>query len=341
MTTIRHLAQLAGVSTATVVRALRNSPHIKPETRDKVLELATLYTYHPRPLTGQDTATNLIGCVVPRVSSAIFSQVVQGVLEQAFMESLQAIVLETENNVRHTGIALDVLREHRVQGILLAPGHVDLLPNTQLMMLWSQGIHLVALDDVPFEKSVEVDCVETDFLQLARLSVEYLHHLGHRHIAYIGHVDRGKGITTARGQCFREVMHDWKLSTRWFYDANTYSEHLETLADMLLADSEPPTAMLVWSDMVAARLINIFTQRGWPVPRKMSILSAGNLPLCDIFTPRITSIEQSFIDMGKRGAELLFQRINSGLPPGAYAKERIHVPARLVVRESCGRPRPG
>ncbi|MHB9023026.1 MAG: LacI family DNA-binding transcriptional regulator [Armatimonadota bacterium] len=339
MTTIRKLAQLAGVSTATVMRTLRNDPHVAPQTRDKVLELAALYSYHPRNTLAVPQETNLIGCIVPKVSSLVFSRVLEGVLEEAFAESYRAIVLETHNNVTHTCKALDTLIEHRVSGVLLAAGHVDLIPGSYLLTLWSQGVHVVVVDDNVFNSPNDIDTVLNDFHDLACTGIKYLHDLGHRSIAYVGYLTRViDGKSTREATHFQQVLREYKLSTKWMVDT-MHQTRVEDILDILLVRSDPPTAIITISDTIAAQLINDLARRGWQVPADMSVMGIGNFTFCELINPKVTSIEQSLTEMGERAAALLFSRISSDAHPATCMKEHILIPARMMVRDSCGRPR--
>jgi LacI family transcriptional regulator len=337
MTTIRELAKLAGVSTATVIRALRDDRHIRPDTRDKVLELAALYAYeskaHPPPPTG----TNLIGCIVPTVTSAVFSRVIKGALESAFAASYRVIVLETHSNVTHTCKALRVLREHGVAGIVIASGHDHRVPASEAMFLWSHGIHLVAADSNPFPAEIDVDCVENDFEAMTRLAIGYLYDLGHRSIAYVGRMFRDELKPLRRETSIRKAMQSYHLPTDLFIDIITNPDP-DTIADQLLSRPDPPTALIAWSDPWAAQLANALTRRGCAIPETMSILGTGNEPFGELVRPTLSSIEQNFYDMGKRAVALLSERIASNESPASYAKARIIIPAHLALRASSARP---
>jgi DNA-binding LacI/PurR family transcriptional regulator len=337
MTTIRKLAELAGVSTATVMRVMHNNPHVAPETRDRILELAALYTYHPRVQPADTEETNLIGCIIPRITSITFSHFFQGVMETAFTESYRVIALETKNQVTHTCRALDVLAEHRVQGVIIAPGHVDLVPIAYLYRLWSQGIHVVVADEVTFDGAHQVDMVLNDHREEARIGLGYLYDLGHREIAYVGPLSRAvDGKPTREKEHYLKVFRELKLSTEWLMDNMRATP--ANIVDTLIALPHPPTAIMATSDLVAVDLINALRERGWAVPGRISVLGRGNHFYTELLHPKLTSIETGMSQVGAKAAEMLFRRIASGEKPAVYAKERTLCPCKLVVRESCGHP---
>ncbi len=338
MTTIRKLAELAGVSTATVMRVIHNNPHVAQETRDRVLELMALYTYHPRMPSPNAVETNLIGCIIPRITSMTFSHFFQGVMETAFAESYRVIALETKNQVKHTCRALDVLSEHRVQGVIIAPGHVDLAPISYLYRLWSQGIHVVEADDVTFEDPHSVDIVLNDHHDESRMAIQYLYELGHRAIAYVGPLTRAAdGKPTREKENCLQALRDFRLSTQWMMD--NMRTTVPAIVDTLIKQPHPPTAIMATTDIIAVEVINVLRDRGWSVPGQMSVMGRGNHVYSELVRPTLTTIEVGMAQVGASATGLLFKRITSGEKPAHYSKERILLPCKLVVRKSCGHPR--
>ncbi len=163
MTTIRELAKLSGLSTATVMRALHDDKHILPETKEKIMQLAALYDYQIKPVHAASLNERLVGCIVPSVTSLIFSPLLKGVLESAFAASLRVVVLENDSSVTHTCKAMHVLHKQGVLGVIIASGHDHRIPASEALALWSDNIHIVAADGNPFVDGVVVDCVENDF----------------------------------------------------------------------------------------------------------------------------------------------------------------------------------
>ncbi|MHB9132743.1 MAG: LacI family DNA-binding transcriptional regulator [Armatimonadota bacterium] len=332
----RKLAQLAGVSPSTISRALRNDPRIRPETRKRIQDLADLYHYRPVPMEKALVAGNSlsIGCVVPVVNSVFFSSVVRGVLERAFEESYHVITLQTKcSDITTACKALETLVELQVEGILLASGSYTAIPRASLLAVWSAGVKLVGIENVP--TMLPIDQVELDLESTIEMVLQYLLALGHRRIAYAGpciDIDRYSIL-------IRKSLQRMGLPASYIWDTveepglRPMLAHWSTLP-------ESPTAIITYSDPVAAQLLQHAAQLGLCIPREMTIIGRTNLlPFVELLYPPLTSIETHPLVLGQRAFDLLLRRINEDQQHGQAPREVIRIAPTLVERESAGPPR--
>jgi LacI family transcriptional regulator len=335
MPSLRKLAQLAGISASTVSRALRDDPRLRPETIAKVKELAELYHYRPNRLvhTLVSGKSHSIGFILPRIESYFFTNVMKGVLEYAFTESYHVITLQSDSNLTHACKALQTLIELQVDGILLSTGSSAPVPYTSLFELWSHNTVVVGIQDVP--TAAPIDQVMTDENQLAELMVDYLWDLGHRDVAYFGPL---LDVIT-RSKAIRHALKRRNLSTEWFVDSFDTSDYSLVL-QRWCADKVAPTAVIAYTDVDAARVLQAATHLGIRVPQDLSIMGCANLlPLVEYLTPPLTSVEHNATEIGRQACELLIRRLNDGDTPGQYAPETHMMKTTLVKRASCGPPR--
>ncbi|HEY3378422.1 MAG TPA: LacI family DNA-binding transcriptional regulator [Armatimonadota bacterium] len=330
MTSLRQLAKLAGVSHMTVMRVLRQEPYVRAEIRQRVLELAELYAYRPAPKAEASAKPPLIGCLVPDIASSVYGRLVKGVLGAAFAESYQVIMLESNHQVTHSCKALEVFAEHQVQGVVLGPGHADIIPTSFLLELWGQGIHVVDMCERSFPQSIDI-MLRNEDAQM-EIAVRHLYDLGHRAFAFVGHQLH---YASQALQAFRRSMERRALPAAHF-DIFECSDAQALAAFRAL--SYQPTAIVAWSDYVAAQLCRTLFTAGFHLPHDVSIVGCGNLQLSQYNTPPLTTVEQSYEETGRQGVELLIRRIQSGLAPGEYAKETHEIPPKLIIRASCTRP---
>ncbi|MHB9025292.1 MAG: LacI family DNA-binding transcriptional regulator [Armatimonadota bacterium] len=334
MSSVRKIAQLAGVSPSTVSRALRNDQRIREETRSRIQEMAQLYHYRPNRLVQSlmSGKSSSIGFLVPSLASTFFAPVTDGVLESAFEESFHVILLKTHSVLQHTVKALQTLIELQVDGIILATGHGGAIPSASILELWSHGIHLVAFGETPV--SLPLDRVTTDEKQLAEIGINYLCELGHRHIGYTG-----GDPASPRAQGVQHALRRRGLETEFNYLCHT-EEEISQLFDRLQGSSTCPTAFIAYNDIIAAQLSREAQHRGLRVPRDISILGCANVqPLVETVDPQITTLEQHPALLGRQALELLLRRINAQELPGAISPQTIAIPPTLVPRASCGPPR--
>ncbi|HEY3418042.1 MAG TPA: LacI family DNA-binding transcriptional regulator [Armatimonadota bacterium] len=333
MSTLKQLAQLAGVSIATVSRALNDDPHVLPTTRQRILDLANLYHYHPNRLahgflSGKSGA---IGCIIPSINSGYYSRILRGVVEYAFAESYHVIILQAMHRADFLQRAVETLLEQRVEGMLIATGDDVPIPKTVLYGILSQGIIPVSMDTT--ETEIPIDHIHTDEDKFGELAIDHLADLGHREIAYIGYKHkelRGRALGVYN------ALRKHKLST----------EHM--LLDHAIIDQEflkrlfqrkpRPTAIATHFDEMAAVIIQQCTYMGIHVPRDVSIVGCGNLHFAEILLPPLTTIEQYPEQIGRRAAEFLVQSFQAKVSSEAHQPATIVVTPSLVVRKSCAPP---
>lgn len=130
MSTVRLLAKLAGVSIATVSRAINGHPSVRPETREHIIALAQEYQYHPNRLSQSVMSGNntTFGLLVPHVNDLFYSQIVSELLKCAYKEDYQVIILETFSEYKRTIHAISALIEQRVAGIFACTPCEDIIP---------------------------------------------------------------------------------------------------------------------------------------------------------------------------------------------------------------------
>ncbi|MHB9132539.1 MAG: substrate-binding domain-containing protein [Armatimonadota bacterium] len=329
MSSLRQLAQLAGVSASTVSRALRGDPQISLATRQRIQELAAIYQYHPNRLPPSRVAgkSNAIGFIIPSVSSIYFSQVLKGVLERAFSESIHVITLQTASQSLRSQKAIQTFIELQVDGILMSSGHLSAIPKSAVLEMWSHGIPAVRVGDTPVE--VAMDQVTTDEEQIAEVALAHLCSLGHREIAYLGNPD------LPRADAIRRRMRKHGLSIAY------HRSQLDDLSLVSILDEWrklpiPPTAVLTYNDTLAAQLMQLAHGVGMRIPQELSVIGCSNFEVfAPYLIPPLTAIQSHPFELGQQAFDLLLRRIQSGDAPHTFQPERICVSATLVKRASC------
>jgi len=123
MLTIKEVADLAGVSKATVSRVINNSGYVSPQTRLKIESIMKQYNYLPSAsavnLSRQETST--VGVVVPEIGNRFYADVVHGITEMADQMNLSLVFFSTSNSPEQEEKAIRTLRQQQVRGIILGP----------------------------------------------------------------------------------------------------------------------------------------------------------------------------------------------------------------------------
>ena len=187
------------------------------------------------------------------------------------------------------------------------------------------------------------DCpgVSTDDFFAGRRAAEYLLSLGHRRIAYLGGIE----AMMVRLRCFgyeNAMMRaglgiDRRLMREIQNIGPTYLNEARTKMEAWLRDdwhSLGITALLAQNDHVAMGAIQALSAAGLRVPEDVSVIGFDGIDECEIFTPRLTSVEVPLEAIGDRAASMLLDCIENG----RTGVESVVLPANLVVRDSTAPP---
>jgi len=334
-TTIRELAKLSGVSVGTVSRALNGYPDVARETRARILRLAAELEYTPgaaaRTLVTQRSHVIGVfletGCDHPDLQHPFFHEVMDG-LKQAVGEGGYDLLLfaaERPGNGFVDQTYLNRCRHHDVDGVVL-------------MGVWSEDpeVRRLVRSEVPCV-GVDVDLgatavlVGSDNVAGARMAVEHLHRLGHRRIATVtGLIETRPGMDRLRG--YRTAIQALRLAYRDEYVVygDYYVDSGSAAMAQLLALEEPPTGLVVQSDLMAVGAIRTATAAGLRVPDDLSVVGFDDMPMAAHMRPALTTIRQDKARLGREAAAALLRRIERSpdQPP------TVTLPVELVVRGS-------
>jgi LacI family transcriptional regulator len=335
--TIEEIADLAAVSRSTVSRVLNNHPSVRPLVRARVQQVIQEHRYTPRAAARSlaSRRTNVVGLLIPRSAATIFSDpffphVIQGITEacsnRGYFLMLSMVTAEREQDFYER-----VLRGRHVDGLIMMSSDID---DPILPLLIRDETPLVLVGRHPYLR--DVSSADVDNIGGASTAVQHLIKLGHRRIATItgplymaAAMDRRDGYKQALAEAAMPVRPELIVEGD-FTQASGYQGMRK-----LLSLAEPPTAVFVASDPMAAGALRAIHEAGINVPKEIGLVSFDDLPLASILTPPLTSVHQPLYELGATAADLLLARLEqSGEQPPTHARLKTH----LVVRQSCGAP---
>jgi DNA-binding LacI/PurR family transcriptional regulator len=332
MPTIRQLARLAGVSPAAVSLALRGKPGVSAATRARIQALADEYQYRlPAPL-HPDLRGRFptIGYVTLSLEAQGFAQILNGILEVGFRESVRVVPLRLHGDTSpDLGLALEVLIEQGIDGLLIRAMPGQEIPPPVVMELYSREIAVVCIDHVPAD--APFDCVASDATAGGWSVVEYLYGLGHRDIAILRYSTDDTNVLAM----MRAAKH-FGMTARYVMLERSGMPDDVTAAFAL---PESPTAFVCQNDYGAALALIQARRRGVKVPQQLSIVGYGNYVLSGFCDPRLATVEAHNAEVGRRALTLLLQRIQARRLVGHYPPETILLPPELLPRETIAPPR--
>jgi LacI family transcriptional regulator len=326
--TIRQIAELAGVSIATVSRVLNGRGDVSDETRDLVTRVIRENGYtanrSARGLSGG--RTGLVGVLVPLVFPAYFSAIVAGAAEALSQRDLQIVLSPTGHEHDREVSVID-----RLHG--LTDGALIILPeesSEELVRLLDGGYRFVVLDPLmPLDE--RIPSVSAAHTSGADQAMTHLLALGHRRIAqingpsgWVATEDRRRGYRGALAAA--GILPDPALEIEAEPEIGPGRDAALYLLDL----PDPPTAIFAFNDNIAIGAIQAARERGVRVPDDLSIVGFDDVEYAAIVTPALTTVRQPLAEMGRTAVSLL-NRLLDG-----HGVETLHVElaTRLVVRDS-------
>jgi DNA-binding LacI/PurR family transcriptional regulator len=330
LVTIEDIGRELGISAMTVSRALNGHPHVKEETREKVLSLAARLNYRPnrwaRSLATQKS--HLIGIVVPDISHSFFSEITRAVQDSIEPFGYDLMLCHSSGDPERERTAIETLLGSRVEGLMVASSRRADDPGI-FAELKTGSTPFVLLDR--YFDDLECPRVHADDFLVGRLAAEHLLALGHTKIAYI----RGPEVTNARERLAGFVSaleeHSVQQRSEWLVHGDFGLDSGYDAMRVLLEGRERPTAVGAANDPSAVGAIQACREAGLEVPGDISIIGAGMIEGRYYPNPFLTTVDWSRRELGEQAARLLLDAILGRESAGEL--EWICAPT-LVVRQS-------
>ena len=328
--TVKDIARHAGVSRATVSLVLRNSPLVAEATRAGVQSsIDSLgYVYDRAAANLRARLTHTVGLVICEITNPFYAELAAGIDDALDQAGWVAFVANTSESPERQSRFIARMREHRVDGILLAPAEGT--PPSSINELRRHGLPLVQiLRRVGEPKG---DYVSADFRLGTALAVEHLIRLGHQRIAFIG---GGRRVTPARdrAEAFREILPRFGLPVGPIVKCMPTREGgASAIEELFRTKATAPTAVLCHNDLCALGAMLGLVDRGLVPGRDVAVIGFDNIPEAAMHRPALTTVAIGAREIGEVAARLLLRRIKS---PEA-SPESIILPPTLIIRSSCG-----
>jgi DNA-binding LacI/PurR family transcriptional regulator len=319
------VAQRAGVSHQTVSRVLNGMPGVRPQTRDRVLQVIEELGYR-RNLAARllaSTRSKTVGVVTWGTSQFGPANVLLALESAARQTDYRlAIVNVTSLSPESFRDSVDQLLERAVEAMIVIVPHETILREAHALDL-----------DIP-TVVVEGDLSRTpltvgvDNVQGARLATEHLLSLGHETVVHLSG-PMGWAEAHARRDGWRAELESQGRRIpplRWGGDWSASSGYLTGKS---LAREPDVTAVFVANDQMALGLIRALREQSRSVPRDVSVVGFDDLPESQFFLPALTTVRQDFAELGRRAMDVLERVLDGEAQPTVDL-----VPTTLVVRES-------
>ncbi len=324
--TIRDVARAAGVSVATVSRALNGATNVLPGTRQRIQDAARALRFTPsgaaRSLITRRTDT--VGALLPDLFGEYFSELIRGIDQAARARGLHLLVSSSHGNVDEAAAALRAMNG-RVDGLIVMSPHADAgflhdnLPGSLPAVLLNTAAEL------PGHARFVIDNFGG-----AQAMTHHLVASGRKRIAFIGG-PAGNGEAQERLRGYRAGL---KPGMRQSVFEGDFTEEAGALAGRRIAQTKPrPDAVFAANDMMAVGCLQALRDAGLRVPEDVALAGFDDIPIARYITPALTTIRVPIAVLGSAALDALAKAVEA---PQAQATHTVVMPVELVVRHSCG-----
>ena len=337
MTTIRDVAQAAGVSITTVSHVINGTRYVSDEVAGQVRRAMDELGYRPNVVARslRSGKTRTIGLLLPDSSNLFFAEVSRVIEDVSFQNGYSLIICNTDDNPIKEKSYLDTLLEKQVDGILFISASSTSL---NIQGIAQNGPPVVVVDR-EFD-GLQADTVLVDNQLGGYLAARHLIQLGHRRIACISgpsernpSADRLTGFRKAMGEAGLVVDENLFLRGDFRYQSGERCMH------ELVGLGRPFSAIFVCNDMMAIGAVKAAHNLKINIPRDLSIIGFDDIPLAEAISPSLTTIAQPYAEMATTATQLLLKRLDESRQRQPHSPvERVVLQPGLLVRESCAPP---
>ncbi|MCY6369030.1 LacI family DNA-binding transcriptional regulator [Clostridium ganghwense] len=324
--TMKDIANLAGVSKATVSMVLNNKNiSVSESTRNKILKIAEELNYIPngvaRSLSTKKSQT--IGIILPDIINPFFSEIARAIEDTANKLDYNVIFCNTDSNSKKEEKYIKLLISKLVDGVIFITGGGE---NKSLEILKSNNVPFVLVDrDIDNkEKYCGVYCLNEEGVKEA---VEYLLKKKKKKIVFV----TGKKelrISKQRVKGYKSIMvknniYDEKL----IFEGDFTIEGGMKVTEEIIQANKDVEAIFYSNDIMAFGGIKVLIRKGYRIPEDISIIGFDNINISNFIEPELTTVAQPIYDMGKQSCEALIEIID-----GKPSNKQIYFKPKLMIR---------
>ena len=326
--TLKDVAKAAGVSYATVSRALSGSPQIGSDTRERIIKLCDEMGYTTNYVARSMVMkkTDLIGLVVPSIDNQFMAELAYYAEMSARSHGYNIMLCNSGPDLKQEKTVVKLLLGRQVDGILIVPQSPDTYENIRA---FTDQVPTVFLSENLRDQPQSY--VAADNSHGSYIGTRYLYELGHREIGYFGR--RHSTTHQLRAEGYMKACRELGLHEQYFNSefprssiANGYQ-----LARELFSRPITYTAIFASTDSNALGILKAADEMHIDIPRQLSLIGFDNIPSTALPRIELTTIEQPKREMAVQAVDMLRDKIENGTQGYVH---QILMPS-LVKRSSC------
>lgn len=330
--TLKDVAQLAGVSAATVSYALSGKRTISDETKQRINDAITALDYVPdlnaRSLSMRDS--KLIGVVVPQTEpgerlmfqNSFYSEVLGSIEYYARLKGYHILISATDANESYLTLA----KKRNLDGIIV----IGMYPDEFYQQMKKTQIPIVLIDSYcndHYYHNIRIDDAYGSYL-----ATRYMLENGHKNIAFFTGQMKENGVMKKRLLGYQQALQEFDVDYRneYVFEGQIDYNSGIALAEKLIQSKLPATGVVAAADILAIGAVKGFFEKGRRVPDDYSIIGFDDVEIAQYMTPGLTTIRQQISFKGQKAVELLLKHIEDPTLP----KQEEILPLQLVARGS-------
>ena len=330
MPTVKDVAKVAGVSTATVSRALANPDKVSESTRARVAQAVTETGYSPnaaaRSLRRSESKT--IVAIVPDIANPFFSAIISGLEDVAHSAGYKVLLGDAAHDAERAQAYFDLVPTNQADGIVLLTTEIPLalVKDRQLQ----SGFPLVMACE--YFEELTLPEVHVDNEKGTSKAVDYLLSLGHRRIATLSGpkdnpvcMDRHKGFLAQLAQANIEFPEHFFREGDFSFGAG-YEQ-----GRVMLQQAHRPTAIFCHNDEMAIGVLKAARDLNIQVPQALSVIGFDNIAFSEYCEPELTTVHQPRVEIGQQAMKMLLDLLARKDVPTTQTLR-----TQLIVRGSTG-----
>ncbi len=336
--TLKSIAKEMDVSISTVSKALRDSPEISEETREKIKAYAKLYNYKPNniALSLKNRKTNTIGVIIPQIVHHFFTTVIRGIEAEARENNYNVIICLSNNDFDKEVLNMELLANGSTDGFILSVSKETMQKEDyhHLNEVIDQGMPVVMFDRVV--EGIPCDSVIINDTQGAKKGVTHMIRSGCRKIGIITSEDyvsvgrlRTEGYLDAHDDFGIEVDENRILKLDNIDNLSEASK--KRIKDFIL--NNDLDGLFTVNELFAVYAARVITESGKSMPDDISIVCFTDGELSEHMMPSITAVSQHGEEMGRKAASILINKLER---PEDETEEytTTYIETSLIERES-------
>jgi LacI family transcriptional regulator len=328
--TIRQVAERAGVSTATVSRALSGARTVSPELARRIEDAVAELGYSSNGIASslRRSRSDTIGMVVPDIANPFFTALVKNVDHVLAQRGWQMLLCDAQSSSQTEADRLASLINRRVDGLIISPtNEIDSGPAVRAA---AARVPVVQIDRRARDTDTDWVGIDDDFAQ--SLIVAHLCELGVSSVAFVSAMPTDSSTELRQAGLVKHALaQGLTLDTASVLLGDYSVEWGQRAGAEILRSAHRPDAIVCGNDLIALGVLQACRDAGVPVPDEVVVTGFDDIPFAALSTPPLTTIAQPLADIAAEGVRLLAQAIDGKATTQTI---RASLGSRLVVRQS-------